>query len=101
MGIFKWLKKATKVIGKMAVEAAEEDERSKYSPNPEWTFSVIFLQSILSMQQFYSIPAPQSTNKTALPPQPKQSAKAKYSVLTNGTAFLTALPKGAIHKILL
>ena len=27
-------KKATKVIGKMAVEAAEEDERSKYSPNP-------------------------------------------------------------------
>ena len=36
MGIFKWLKKATKVIGKMAVEAAEEDERSKYSPNPEW-----------------------------------------------------------------
>lgn len=24
MGIFKWLKKATKVIGKMAVEAAEE-----------------------------------------------------------------------------
>lgn len=34
MGIFKWLKKATKVIGKMAVEAAEEDERSKYSPKP-------------------------------------------------------------------
>ena len=30
MGIFKWLKKATKVIGKMAVEAAEEDERSKF-----------------------------------------------------------------------
>lgn len=34
MGIFKWLKKATKVIGKMAVEAAEEDEQKKPEAKP-------------------------------------------------------------------
>lgn len=34
MGIFKWLKKATKVIGKMAVEAAEEDEQKEPESKP-------------------------------------------------------------------
>lgn len=34
MGIFKWMKKAAKVIGKMAVEAAEEDEQKKPEVKP-------------------------------------------------------------------
>lgn len=34
MGIFKWLKKATKVVGKMTVEAAVEDEQKKPASQP-------------------------------------------------------------------
>ena len=48
MGVFGWLKKATKVVGKMAMDAAEEP--SRYSPNPEWMGPMDLVDSRMNAQ---------------------------------------------------
>lgn len=48
MGVFGWLKKATKVVGKMAMDAAEEP--SRYSPNPEWMGQMDLVDSRMNAQ---------------------------------------------------
>lgn len=63
MGVFSWLKKATKVVGKMTMDAAEEPP--KYSPNPEWMGQMNLVDSHVNAQ----ILAPQFLK------QAKESAK--------------------------
>ena len=48
MGVFGWLKKATKVVGKMAMDAAEEP--SRYSSNPEWMGQMDLVDSRMNAQ---------------------------------------------------
>lgn len=48
MGVFGWLKKATKVVGKMAMDAAEEP--SRYAPNPEWMGQMDLVDSRMNAQ---------------------------------------------------
>lgn len=69
MGIFSWLKKAAKVAGKMAVDAAEEPP--KYSPNPEWMGQMDLIDS--------------RTNAKILAPQFLKQAKESAKILSSTT----------------